>query len=117
MIKLLMYFLLFVCVWVQTSGRRKALQTLCPASFLAGLMVGFLPLTVALSAIVLGCMAALAMSSYSAGLIVAGMGTVGIGYPFILGGPIGLIGGTLVVTCPLIINWMRRTVLVMPVRC
>lgn len=108
--------LLLVVVWMQTRGRIRAGETISPSSFLGGMMLALLPPVVAFSAIVIGVATAIAMSSFAAGYLVATATTLIIGYPFLGRSPwLGLY--TLLVATPLIINWLRRTSLVMPVRC
>ncbi len=110
------FLALFVVLWVQTCGRRQEGETLSPTGFLGGMMIGLLPLVVALSAIVTGVSTAVAMNKFMPGYIVASLMTAGIGYLF-LGTSVWLPLYTVLVAGPLLISWMRRTSLVMPVRC
>lgn len=108
--------LLVLVLWTQTRGRVHSGETISPSAFLAGMMLALLPPVVASSAIVIGVATAVAMNSFAAGYLVATVTTLAIGYPFLGRSPwLGVY--TLLVATPLIINWLRRTCLVMPVRC
>ena len=108
--------LLLLVLWIQTRGRIHAGETISPSAFLGGMMLALLPPVVACSAIVIGVTTAVAMNSFAAGYLVATATTLAIGYPFLGRSPwLGLYA--LLVASPLIINWLRRTCLVMPVRC
>lgn len=108
--------LLFVVLWVQTRGRIHAGETISPSSFLGGMMLALLPPVVACAAIAIGVTTAVAMKSFAAGYLVASATTLAIGYLFLDRSPC-LAVYTLLVAAPLIINWLRRSALVMPVRC
>ncbi|CAM2916174.1 hypothetical protein [Rariglobus hedericola] len=110
------FLTLLVVLWIQCRGRNTDRETLSPSAFLAGLMLGMLPPVVALSAIVIGITTAIAMTSFMAGYVVATLTTAVIGYVF-LGRSPWLAAYTILVASPLLINWLRRTQLVMPVRC
>jgi hypothetical protein len=110
------FIVMFVVLWVQTSGRREADETLSPSAFLGGMMIAMLPLVVALSAIVIGISTAVVMHHFAPGYIFATLATAGFGYLF-LGRSLWLPIYTVLVASPLIISWIRRTSLVMPVRC
>ena len=108
--------LLVLVLWTQTRGRTRAGETISPSSFLGGMMLALLPPVVACAAIAIGVATAVAMNSFAAGYLVASATTLAIGYPFLGRSPwLGVY--TLLVATPLIINWLRRTCLVMPVRC
>lgn len=110
------FLVLFLIVWVQTSGRKNEQETVSPVAFLAGMMFGLLPPVVALAAIIIGAATAVALNSFAAGYLVATLTTAGIGYLF-LGRSLWLPIYTVLVAAPLLISWLRRTSLVMPVRC
>jgi len=110
------FMILLLIAWIQTCGRNKQKETLAPTGFLAGLMLGLLPPVIALSGIVLGVVMAIATTSFPAGYLVAALTTAGIGYAF-MGTSIHLAASTLVMASPLLISWMRRAPLVIPVRC
>jgi hypothetical protein len=110
------FLALFLVLWVQTCGRREVDETLSPSSFLAGMMIALLPLVVALSAIAIGVSTAVVMTRFSAGYLLASLTTAGLGFLF-LGRSLWLPMYTVIVATPLIISWLRRTSLVMPVRC
>lgn len=107
---------LFVVLWVQSSGRRQQNETISPCAFLAGMMLAILPPIVAISAIAIGATTAVALNSFAAGYIVAAITTACIGYLF-LGRSLWLPIHTALVATPLVLNWIRRTALVIPVRC
>ena len=108
--------LLFGVLWMQTRGRVHAGETISPSSFLGGMMLALLPPVVAYAAIAIGVATAIAMKNFAAGYLVAATTTLAIGYLFLDRSPY-LAVYTLLVAAPLIINWLRRTALVMPVRC
>ena len=110
------FLVLFAVLWVQCRGRDTDKETLSPSAFLAGMMMGMLPPIVALSAIIIGIATAIALSGFAAGYIVATITTAVLGYVF-LGRSPWLAAYTILVASPLLINWLRRTQLVMPVRC
>lgn len=107
--------LLYAIVWIQTKGRENDGETLSPTSFLAGLMFSLLPFMVAFSAIVIGASTAIAMKSFTPGYVLATASTAGIGYAF-MGRSLWLPVYTVLVASPMLINWFRRTKMVMPVR-
>ena len=107
---------LFIVVWVQSSGRRQQNETISPCAFLAGMMVSLLPPIVAISAIAIGSATAIALNSFAAGYIVAMLTTAGFGYLF-MGPSLWLPIYTVLVAAPLLLNWICRTSLVIPVRC
>jgi hypothetical protein len=109
------FLALLAMVWVQSSGRQSKGETLSPSGFLAGMMLALLPWIVALSAIVIGVTTALAMNSFNAGYMFATMMTATCGY-FFLGRSILLPAYTLLVATPMLLNWVRRSKLVIPVR-
>jgi hypothetical protein len=109
-------FVLFLVLWVQTCGRRAEGETISPTGFLGGMMIGVLPLVVAISAIVTGVATAIAMNRFTAGYLMATLATAGFGFLF-LKTSIWLPVYTLLVAAPLLLSWLRRTSLVMPVRC
>jgi hypothetical protein len=79
------------------------------------MMVALLPLIVALSAIVVGLMTAVAMHRYIAGYVVATIATASLGYVFV--GQNLVVGAyTFLVATPVLLSWVRRTSLVIPVR-
>lgn len=109
------FMLLWITVWLQTGGRIEEGETVSPSAFLGGMMLGLMPPVVAISAIILGVSTAVAMNSFTPAYIVASLTTAGIGYLF-LGRTPWLAVYTVVVASPLLINWLRRTTLVMPIR-
>ncbi len=110
------FITLWVVLWIQTCGRQLQDETLSPTGFLGGMMVAMLPLVVALSAIALGASTAVVMKRFAAGYFIAVMATAGIGFLFLKTSP-WLAVYSLLVAAPLIIAWIRRSSLVMPVRC
>lgn len=110
------FLVLLLVIWVQTWGRKGQKETLAPCGFSAGLMLGLLPVVVALSAIIIGVTAAIATTHFAAGYAVAALTTAGIGYAF-MGRTPWLGACTVLVAAPLLISWLRRTQLVIPVRC
>ncbi len=110
------FFILFVMLWVQTARGSKDGECLSPSGFLAGMMLALLPWIVALSAIVIGVTAAVAFSSFGAGYLVAAMVTAVLGFLFLNTSPwLGV--DTALVATPMMISWLRRAQMVIPVRC
>ena len=108
------FLVLAVVVWVQTRGREEAGETLSPTAFLGGMMIALLPLVVALSAIALAASTTVVMRRFAAGYVIAALTTACIGYFFM--SKTVLATYTVVVAMPLLIAWLRRSSLVMPVR-
>jgi hypothetical protein len=109
------FLALLIIVCVQTSGRQSKGETLSPSGFLAGMMLALLPWIVALSAIVIGVTTAVAMTSFTAGYIFATLMTATCGYLFI-GRSVWLPLYTFLIATPMLLSWVRRTKLVIPVR-
>ena len=108
--------LVLTTVWAQTLGRVEERETISPAGFLAGVLIASLPPAVAAAAIVMGASTAVAMRSYNAGYIVATLTTFGIGFLF-MGKSATLVILTVVTALPMLLNWLRGSRLVTPVRC
>lgn len=112
---LALFIVVCVVMLVQTRGRPDSRESLSPAGFLAGLMFGMMPFMVAFGALVVGGATAVALQGYAGGYLIAMVMT-------------GLLGGALIGTNPKVmvyaaivgspvwISWLRRTILVTPVR-
>ncbi len=109
------FLILLVMLCVQTSGRRKQGETVSPTGFLGGMIAALFPWIVTVSVLVIGVTAAVAMNSFIAGYLLATFTTAGCGYAFLGRSPWLAVYTTLVAT-PMVINWLRRTTLVMPLR-
>jgi hypothetical protein len=108
--------LLLLTLWAQSLGRKGVRETVSPAGFLAGILVAILPLTVSIPVLVLGAAAASASKSYAVGYFAAVVATLGFGFVFMGKSP--MLGIVVCITgFPLLINWLRRSQLVTPVRC
>ncbi len=110
--------LLLAVLWVQTERRSRTdgkTQTVSPTGFLAGMIVGLLPPVVAIAALTLGVATALALTNFSAGYFAASLATLTVGLVFTRNVPLVALQGFLV-AFPMLMNWVRRTTLVMPIR-
>ena len=110
--------LLLLVLWVQAERRSKSngqLQMVSPTGFLGGMIVGLLPPVVAIAALTLGVATALALTNFSAGYFAASLATLTMGLVFTRNIPLVALQGFLV-AFPMLMNWVRRTTLVMPIR-
>lgn len=110
--------LLLLALWRQSEYRPKTQapdQTVAPTEFLVGMMSALMPPMVTLSALLIGVAAAIAARSFTFGYGLASLVTLGSGLLFSRDLPrVGL--WTLLVAFPLLINWLRSTDFVIPVR-
>ncbi|MBC8010368.1 MAG: hypothetical protein H7067_09755 [Burkholderiales bacterium] len=107
--------LLVIVVWLQTCGRRDERESLSPTGFMAGVILQMLPPTVAVATLVMGAASAVAMQSFTAGYLAAALTAAGVGFAF-MGKSFTLASATLLIGLPVVINFLRGTRLVMPVR-
>ena len=107
--------LLVIIVWVQSSRRLRERETVSPTSFIAGATLALLPLEVALATLIMGAASAVAMQAFVAGYIVATATMLGVGFAF-MGKSQTLAVALSVMAMPVLINWLRGTRMVMPVR-
>lgn len=112
---LLSCVLLVFVVWVQTRGRLHERESLSPTGFMAGVILQMLPLTVAMATLVMGAATAVAMQGFTAGYLVAAFTAVGVGFAF-MGKSTTLASTVILIGLPVVINFLRGTRLVMPVR-
>ncbi len=108
--------LLMLAVFVQTCGRRDERETISPAGFLAGCLLALLPPMVAGAALIMGGATAVAMRSYIAGYILAALTTAGVGFMLMGKSPTLAIAAALT-ALPVLLNWLRGTRMVTPMRC
>lgn len=107
---------LMLVLAVQTKGRPFERESLSPGGFMAGLMIGLMPLTVALGAMIVGGATAVALQRYSYGYWAATLMTAVLGFAFLKANPkLGVY--VLTVSAPAWMSWLRGTTLVTPVRC
>ena len=110
--------LLLLALWRQSAFRGKPHatdQTVAPTGFLLGMMAALLPVMVTVAALIIGVAAAIAAGGFTFGYVLACVVTLATGQLFTGNLPqVGL--WSLLVAFPLLINWVRRTELVMPVR-
>lgn len=109
------FLVLLVILFVQTSGRSEQGETLSPAGFLGGMMLALLPPIVSISAIVLGVSTAVAMSRFVPGYVIASLVTASVGIVF-MGKNLWLVSYTVLIAFPMILSWLKRSSLVVPVR-
>jgi hypothetical protein len=107
---------LLLCLWMQTVGRRRAGETISPMGFLAGMIAMVLPYEVAIPVLVVGFSTVVAVRDYSFGYFGAALMAVGFGY-FHMGMNPKLVAPIALILLPVVVNWLRRTHLVVPVRC
>jgi hypothetical protein len=110
--------LMLTVLWMQTERRsfeNKTTQTVSPTAFLAGMIVGLLPTIAAIAALVIGAASALAMSNFSAGYGAASITALTAVLVFTRNIPLAGLSGFLI-AFPMLLSWVRRTPLVMPIR-
>ncbi len=107
--------MLLAVLWVQTGLRAKDRETVTPVLFLAGMLTAMLPWTVWGPAFVLGVASAVAMNGFVAGYFVAGLAVLGAGYVF-MGNLFTLATVIFLLALPVLLNWLRSTNMVVPVR-
>lgn len=112
---LALFIVMCLVMIVQTRARADSRESLSPAGFMAGLMIGMMPLTVALGAIVVGGATAVALQGYVGGYLIA-MVMTGILGGALIGPNLKVIVYAAIVGSPVWISWLRRTILVTPVR-
>lgn len=105
-----------LCLWVQTSGRRRAGETISPMGFLAGMLVVLLPWSISIPVLIVGASSVVAVRNYAYGYLAGAMMCAGFGYLF-MGVSLKLIAPLALLMLPIAVNWMRGTRLVVPVRC
>lgn len=108
--------LMLIAVWVQTNGRGAERETLSPSGFIAGMVLCLLPLQVSIAALVMGVAGAMALRGYVVGYLIATTTMAGVGFLF-MGKSVVLFSATLLMAAPAIINWLRGSKMVIPVRC
>jgi hypothetical protein len=107
---------LWLCLWMQTLGRRRSGETISPTGFLAGMIVILLPYEVAVPVLVVGFSTVIAVRDYNFGYYAAALMCAGFGY-FFMGFSLNLIAPMGLLLLPVVVNWLRGTRLVVPVRC
>lgn len=107
---------LLISVFIQTCGRRDVRESISPAGFLAGVLVALLPPTISGAAIIIGVATAIVVRNYTAGYALAMITMAGIGYVF-MGISVSLAIAVAAVGLPVLLNWLRGTHMVTPVRC
>jgi len=107
--------LLLAVLTVQTGHRRNEQQSLAPVLFLGGMLAAFLPWTVWVPAFVLGVATAIAMNGFVAGFIFAALAVLGAGYIY-MSSLFTLGTALLLLAAPILLNWVRATRFVVPVR-
>lgn len=116
---LLTAILLLAVLFVQAERRLRSNekhQTVSPTTFLAGMIVGLLPPMVAIATLALGFATALALTNFTAGYGAASFAALAVGLVFSRNFPqVGM--NAFIVAFPMLVSWVRRTTLVMPVRC
>lgn len=107
---------LLFCLWMQTMGRRHVGETISPMSFLGGILVVLLPYEVSIPVLVVGLASVVAVRDYAYGYYASTLLCAGFGY-FFMGPNLKLIAPLALLLMPVVVNWLRGTRLVMPVRC
>ena len=110
--------LMLTVLWMQTEHRicdKENSQTVSPTAFLAGMIVEVLPPMAAIAALVLGGATAMAMTNFSAGYGAASIAALTSVLVFTRNIPLAGFNGFLV-AFPMLISWVRRNRLVMPIR-
>ncbi len=100
---------------VQTGHRSKERESIAPVLFLGGMLVALLPWTVWAPAFVLGVATAIAMNGFIAGFLFAALAVIGAGYIY-MSSFFTLATALLLLVAPILLNWVRDTRFVAPVR-
>lgn len=111
-------FLLAAVLWMQThAGRQAPGQLLAPVAFVLGLTAGLFPAFGIVGAAVglLALATMLAAHSFTWGYLMAGAAALAIGFPFLGPGP-SLLLFALVAASPILVAFVRRATLVIPLR-
>lgn len=108
--------LLMFCLWMQTVGRRSFNETISPMGFLTGMMLFMLPHEVSIPVLVVGFASVVAVRDYVYGYYAAALLCAGFGYVF-MGLSLNLLTPMALLLLPVVVNWLRGTQLVVPVRC
>ena len=108
--------LLMACIWAQTTGRLSERETLSPSGFMGGFVLGCLPPQVSLPALAMGLVASVAMHNYVIGYLAASF-TVALTGVLFMGKSVAMLGVVASVALPVVVNFMRGSRMVMPVRC
>jgi len=112
--------LLLFSLWIQTTGRKRAGETISPTGFLAGMLLALLPPEISVPVLIIGGATIIAVREYVYGYIAAFLFFVGLGAAVRgtgLGAILFLITPGCLILLPLVVNWLRGTRLVVPVRC
>lgn len=112
---LMLFLVMWVVMAVQMRARPDSRESLSPAGFMAGVMFGMMPFMVALGAFVVGGATAIALQGYIGGYLIAMVMTGVLGGALIGPAPKVLVYAA-IVGSPAWINWLKRTILVTPVR-
>jgi hypothetical protein len=110
--------LMLTVLWIQTErrkGENESTQTVSPTAFMAGMIVGILPPMAAIAALVLGVATAMAMADFSAGYGAASIAALTSVLVFTRNIPLAGLSGFLI-AFPMLLSWVRRNPLVMPIR-
>lgn len=107
--------LLFVMIWVQTTGRGHKNETLAPVGFAAAVAFAILPLSISLPVLILSGASTFALGSWTAGYWAGVIACAGLG--FIYFGLNQLVAtATVLIALPWVLSWLQRGRLVVPVR-
>lgn len=107
--------MLLAVLTVQAGHRSKEQETFAPVLFLGGMLAAMLPWTVWVPAFVIGVATAIAMNGFTAGFASAAVAVVIAGYIY-LSSLFTLATALLLLVAPILINWLRSSQLVVPVR-
>lgn len=105
-------------LWMQThAGRQAPGQLLAPVAFVLGLTAGLFPSFSIVGAAVglLALATMIAAHSFTWGYLMAGAAALAIGFPFLGPGP-SLLLFSLVAASPILVAFVRRAALVIPLR-
>ena len=107
--------MLLAVLKVQTGHRRQERESIAPVLFLGGMLAALLPGTVWTPAFVLGVATAIAMNGFTGGFMFAAFAVIGAGYIYKCS-LLNLATALLLLVAPILLNWVRETRLVAPVR-
>ncbi len=115
LVMVLPLLILTVGVTIQCTSDQDRIKMVTPIGYLSGLIIGLLPLTIALPAVVLGASSAIAFRRWAAGHLLGGVAAAVIGY-FFLGPHINVAWAAGICVWPVVLAWFYRRKLVIVVR-
>ncbi|MFH1499965.1 MAG: hypothetical protein ABII82_19310 [Verrucomicrobiota bacterium] len=115
MVVFLPLLILAIGLCIQCSGDRDRTKLVSPIGYLAGMLLGWLPLAVGVLVVIVGASSAIAFRRWAAGHLLGGAATLIIGY-FLMGPCIDVAWAAGIYVWPVMLAWFLRRKLVIVVR-